>query len=304
MAVKSGIIEKVQMKEETAFGDGGEGSSVEFGFIKKLSWSAETNTSANYSVDGDHKPNTLTDGVLAFSGGLDWDITDGRELECIFGTLTDAAGSFSLATANVLPSYGWHGVLDSDNNAQGKGFKFSRVTINGSKGSTINCSSDMVGQNVVPSAVAITSQTPSINQFVWLDASVTINGGTAVDVEDFSLVIDRNTEARRGIEATSENAKRLITSIFEKNLGITGSFTAVAKAEIFDAILGGITIDDYRTDANIVFTFGNDTNTLGFTVSGKLTTTNRDSGAEDELVTMSFDIIGKSIAGSGTYPTE
>lgn len=43
MTIKSGIIEKVQMKEETVFGDGGDGGdSVEFGFIKKLSWSAET----------------------------------------------------------------------------------------------------------------------------------------------------------------------------------------------------------------------------------------------------------------------
>jgi hypothetical protein len=302
MTVKSGIIEKVQMKEETVFGDGGDGDSVEFGYIKKLSWSAETNTSANYSVDGSHNPNTLTDGVLAFSGGLEWDLTDGRELECIFGTLTDAgAGSFTLATANELPSYGFYGVLDSDTNANGKGFKFSRVTLNGSKGATINCTSDFVGQNVISTATTVSPQTPTEKPLTWLDASVTINGGVTVDLEDFNLTIDRNTEARRGIEATDTDERRLITAVYEKNLSLTGSFSAIAKKEIFEAVLGGTTIEDYRTPANIVFTLGNDTNTLVLTVNGLLTTTNRDTGAEDELITMSFDIIGKSVSGSGTY---
>lgn len=303
MTIKSGIIEKVQMKEETVFGDGGDGGdSVEFGFIKKLSWSAETNTSANYSVDGSHNPNTLTDGVLSFSGGLEWDLTDGRELECIFGTLTDAgAGSFNLSTANTLPSYGWYGVLDSTTNANGKGFKFARVTINGSKGSTINCNSDFVGQNVISTATTVTPQTPTEKPLVWLDASVTINGGVTVDLEDFNLVIDRNTQSRRGIEATSEGERRLITSVFENNLIVNGSFSAVAKKEIFEAILGGSTIEDYREPANIVITFTNETNSLILTVSGLLTVNNRDTGAEDELVTMSFDILGKSVSGSGTY---
>ncbi len=301
--VKSGIIEKVQMNEETEFGDGGAGSTVEFGFIQKLNWMAETNTTANYSVDGDHKPNNLTDGVLSFSGGLEWKLTDGRELECIFGDLTDGgAGSFSLATSNELPSYGWYGVLDNSTVAQGKGFKFSRVTINGSRDGVIICSSDLVGQNVVTGGT-ITVQTPTEKPFVWLDANITINGGTAVDLEDFSLVIERNTEARRGIEATTENNKRLITSVFEKNLSITGSFTAVAKKEVFEAVLGGTTIDDYRSESNIVFNFSNETNTLVLTVSGLLTSVARDTGAEDELVTMSFDILGKSISGSGTYTT-
>lgn len=301
MTVKSGIIEKVQMKEEIVYGDGGAGASVEFGFIKKLSWSAETNTSANYSVDGSHNPNTLTDGVLAFSGSLEWDLTDGRELECIFGTAGGVSPAFTLTTANTLPSYGFYGVLDASTNANGSGFKFSRVTINGSKGSTINCTSDLVGQNVVSTATAVTSQTPTENPLVWLDASVTINGGTTVDLEDFNLTIDRNTEARRGIEATSADERRLITSVFEKNLSITGSFSAIAKKEIFEAVLGGTTIEDYREPANIVFTFTNDTNSLVLTVSGLLTTTNRDTGAEDELVTMSFDILGKSISGAGTF---
>ncbi len=302
MTVKSGIIEEVEMMKETTFGDGGLAGSVEFGYIKKLSWSADANTTANYSADGDHKPNTLTDGVLSFTGSLDWDLTDGRELECIFGKLTDAgSGTFTLATANVLPSYGFYGILDSANNAQGLGFKFSKVTITGSRNNKITVSADILGQNVETSSETITPQTPTVKQFVDLDAKVTIDGGKAVDLEDFSIIIDRACEGRRGIEDVSTDERRLITSIIEKNLSVSGSATAIAKKEIFEAILGGTTIEDHRKPSNIVLTIGNDTNTLVLTINGLVTVGNRDSGAEDDLVTFSFDLLGKSIAGSGTY---
>jgi hypothetical protein len=136
---------------------------------------------------------------------------------------------------------------------------------------------------------------------VDLDTVITINGGTAVNLEDWQLVIDRSTETRRGIESTTTNFKRMITAAIEKKLSVTGSATAVADKAIYEALMGSTTMQDYRTPANIVITCTNATNSITFTTTGLISVTGRDNGVEDDLMVMKFDFIGKSIAVAGTY---
>lgn len=302
-AATSGISEKVQLKLETAYGDGGAGAAVANVLIRKLAWTADSHLSANYSVDGTGIANTLTDGVLSFNGTLDTYISDGRELVYAIGTAGGASPNFTIAVANVLPSFGFYAVNDSgaSDNVNGKGFKVSKVTIKGSRGNKVEATYNIVGKNVVESATAVTPGTSTTSPFVDLDTVMTINGGVAVNLEDWQLTIDRATEARRGIESATTNTKRLITAAIEKKLSVTGSGTAVADKLIYEALMGGAALTDTRTPANIVITITNATNSITFTTSGLISVVGRNSGAEDNLMIMKFDFIGKSIAVAGTF---
>lgn len=298
----SGISEKVEILKETAFDDGGAGGATEFGYITKLGYTTDAHVKANYSTDGQAYPNTLVDGVLDFTGSLNWDLTDGRELTGILGTLTDAgSGSFSIATANTLPSYSFKAIVSSDQNVHGKGMKFSNMKLNASRDSKITMSGDFVARQVIELATSVTPQTPTEKPFVDLDLSVTIDGGTAVDLEDISLSIDRGSIGRRGIEDTTAGERRLISSIISTKGIVTGSATAIGKKEIFESVLGGSTLTDYRSNANVVVTIGNGTNTLVFTIPARLSTTGKDIGAEDDLLVVTFDFIGTTPTVSGTY---
>lgn len=300
--VTSGISEKTEMMSETAYGDGGVGGAEEFGFIKKISWTADANTTANYSTDGASKPNTLVDGVLSFTGSTEYDLTDGRELESILGTLTDAgAGTFSIAVANALPSYSFKATSTASENVHCKGLVFSKATISTSRNNKVSVTADWVAQNIIELGTAATPQTPGEKPFVYLDAVITFGGGTSIDLEDFNLVIDRATEARRGVESTAASARRLISVAIPKRLSVTGSVTAIAKKELFESVLGASTLQDFRTVANIVFTLTNATNVVAFTVSALINVVSKDTGAEDDLMLMSFDYLGKDITVAGTY---
>jgi len=300
----SGISEKVQLKVETDYGDGGAGAAITEVLIRKLAWTADAHVSANYSVDGTSLANTLTDGVLSFNGNIDAYITDGRELTYVLGgAVTGASPNFAIAVANTLPSFGFYSVNDSgtSDNVNGSGFKVSKCAIKGSRGNKIEMNWDIVGQNIEESATAISAGTSTTRPFVDLDAVMTINGGTAVSLEDFSLNIDRSTETRRGIESAGVGEKRLISSAVEKKLSVTGSATGIADKLIYQAVMGGSATIDVRTEANIVLTLTNATNSIVFTTSALVSVTGRDSGAEDDLMIMKFDFVGKSIAITGTY---
>ncbi len=300
--VKSGILEKVQLKLETTYGDGGAGSVISDMLIRKLAWQADGHVTANYSANGTGVANTLTDGVLTFSGSMDTYLADGRELQLAIGTPGGVSPNFTIAYATTLPSFGFFSIEDGDEQkVNGSGFKVSKATIKGSKGNKVEVSYDLVGRNVVETSTTITPGTATTKPFVDLDTVMTINGGTAVNLEDWQLVISRDTETRRGIQDVDDDEKRLITSAFEKKLSVTGSGTAIADKAILRALLGGTTLEDFRTTADIVITISNSTNTITFTTNALISVVGKDTGAEDDLMLMKFDFVGISIAVAGTY---
>ena len=300
----SGISEKVELNLESTYGDGGLGADITKMLIKKLTWNADSKTSPDYSVTGTGIANNLMDEALGFSGTMDTYLTDGRELKLAVGSITDlGAGTFSLAVANALPSFGFIAVNDSgtSDNVTGSGFKVSKATIKGSRGNKVDVSYTIVGKNVIESVTAISVGTSTTKPFLDLDTVMTINNGIDVDLENWELTIDRGTETRRGIVTTTALSKRLISAAIEKKLSVTGKGTAIADKLIFRALMGGTTLTDYRTAATIVITLANATNTIIFTTTGLISMTGRNSGAEDNLMIMNFNFTGKSIAVTGTY---
>lgn len=301
MAITSGISEKVEVIEETAFGSG-TGTSKEFGHIEGITFKADPHSTVYYSADGTNLPNDIVDGVLEFSGDLKWKLTDGREFGAILGSLTDDGnGSYTLGVSNSSPSYSFKAILDDTQNVHIKGSKFSRFNLNISKDSIVDVSGDWLAQNIVELATEVTPQVPTEKPYQFTDAVITFENGTSIMMDSFSLSLDRQSTSYRGIESTGTNEKRLITAIVDKNLSITGSGTAIAKKEIFESILGGATLEDYRATADIVVTLENDASSLTLTIPALLSSFSKSTNAESDLILVDFDFIGKNISGSGTY---
>ncbi len=300
--VQSGISDKVEMFKETVFGDGGT-SPIEFGFINKLTWNADPHTSSGYSTDGSSEAVVLYDGVLAFNGTIHYNPTDGRELESIIGTLTDdTVSSFTIDTANILPSYAALAELGDGTILKLSGIKFGKTVIKISKGAVIDISSDLIIQKIEESTDTLTPQTPVTKPFIDLDSYFSIKSGVNLDLNDFTLNIDRGTIGRRGIEkVTAVGEKRLITNVIEHNQVLTASGTAVADKFILEATFGGASITDYRTEDTMVLSISNNSNTLSLTMSALLTVTSKDTGATDELMTLNFDVLARNISIAGTY---
>jgi len=302
MSTTSGISEKVEVIEEGTWG-AGTGDGVEFGFIEGLSWKADTHSKSYYSADGLNKPNDIIDGIIEFSGDLVWKLVDGREFEGILGTLIDAgAGSYTLAIATTVPSYSFKALLSDAQNVHVKGAYFTKFDLKLNKDEIVKVTGNWIAQTIIELGTSITPDTPAYKPYMFTDGFVTINGGTAVVLDSINLGIDRQAMGYRGIEAASTNEKRLITSIVDKNITLTGSGSAIAKKDFFENLLGGATLIDYRTKANIVITLSNTNNTIAFTLPALLTNFNKTTTANSDIIVIDFDYIATDVTGAGTYP--
>ena len=92
-----GISDKIQILEETAYGDGGAAGEKVFGVTRSFAWSGDTSTTQTYGLETSGPAATCNvDGVLAITGTHEWELTDGREFEAILGSLTDNDPDFTL----------------------------------------------------------------------------------------------------------------------------------------------------------------------------------------------------------------
>jgi hypothetical protein len=298
--ISSGVSEKVAISKETSWGAGTTGATQEaFGIITSFNFSGDTHTTKYYGMYSDIVPTTLVDGVLSFSGSMDWIGIDGRELACIMGSVSAPTGAFTLGKTNVLPSYVASVVLDGDKNAIIRGLKFTQATISLNKDEVLKISANWLAKNITPSSAAISVQKPTDKPLIYLDGYFEANG-TKLDLDRISITINRQSDARRGIAETAvAGEERLITSIIEKTMDISGSGTGIANIKIFEELMGGTSLTQYRDDVTLKLVLANSDNELEIDVTGRLTTTAKDTTAETGEILYTFNFIGQDIDISG-----
>ena len=308
MSANGGFTDKIQVLEETAYGDGGSTGEIVFGNTIAFEWDADTSTIQSYGLETDGPQASFnTDGVLLVSGTHEWEITDGRELKSIFGTINDGAGgTFDLDVANTLPSYTVK-VVDEFGDSkfkQIKGIKYGNASIGLTREETIKVSAEWQGK-VIEDTTTFTPTEPSVEPLSYLDGDLTIGSTAQVDVDNFTLEIQRNNVARRFIESTSTGERRLISCIIEGPLNLSFNGEMSAKEQLIEEILGGSSMQDVRTDKTVTLNMARGSDTaLNIPITGaRLTTNGRPMQKDNEVAIQSFDGVGRDITATGTYPT-
>lgn len=303
MANISGISDKIQVLKEVTYADGGVFGEKVFGVTKRFEWRADTSTQQSYGLETTG-PGACsnTDGVLQMTGTHEWEFTDGRELEAILGTGTGTGGKFTLDVANSLPSYSVKVVEDSTNYSVIKGIKYSKFSINLTRGEEpITITADWFGKEIV-TTTSFTPTCATVEPLMYLDGCFAITGTYQTGIEDFTLEIDRACQPRRFMEQTSALSRRLISEIIEGPLAITYNGNMASKRKVLEEIWGGGSIADVRSDKTLSLHIGRGSTELDLTITGmRHNTSGRILEKTQEVSLMDFSGVGLDISGTGTY---
>ena len=297
-----GISDKIQVLEETAYGDGGAAGEVVFGVTRTFSWQTETSTNQSYGLETDGPSATVNvDGVLQVTGTHEWEFTDGRELKAIFGDLpTNTGGAYTLDVAGTLPSYSVKAV-DGDNFIIVKGIKYTKISMTLTSDETVVITADWLGQTVEDEAT-FTPTVTTIEPLTYLDGCLSIGGVELAEVESITLDIDRQSTAKRFIQCPTTGERRLITTIIDGPLALTFNGEVGAQRVILEQIFGSTTMQDERSDTTLLLKLSRGDVGLDLTITGaRFTSAGRTLDKTAEVALQDFAGVGLDISGSGTY---
>ena len=308
MVANGGISDQIQVLKETTYDDGGLTGEKVFGVTKRFEWKQETSTQQSYGLETSGPGATAnTDGVILTTGTHEWELTDGREFEAIFGTLADpAAGTFSLDVATTLPSYTVK-VIDSaaDNTKLAiQGIKYTKFSLQVARGDEpVKVVADWVGKRII-ATTTFTPTVATVEPLMFLDGCVSFGGTFQTEVEDITLEIDRKVVPRRFIESTTAGSRRLPSAAIEGNLVLTYNGNMGAQREVIEQIWGADSLVDVRSDQNILLRLYRGKTQLNLTMTGgRMVTTGRILEKEAEVALMDFAGVGLDITGTGSYAT-
>ena len=301
----SGISDKIQVLEESAFGDGGAAGEVVFGVTKTFSWTADTSSQQSYGLETAGPQATVnTDGVLQVTGTHEWEFTDGRELKAIMGSLpTNTGGNFTLDVAGALPSYSVKAVDEAgeSENVIIKGIKYTKFSISLTREDTVKITADWLGRTIEDTG-SFTPTVASVEPLVYLDGCFELGGSTLNEVESVTVEIDRQCQARRFIQDYTTGERRLINTIIEGPLALTFNGEVAAQRDILEEIFGSTTMQDVRSDTTIALKLARGSVALDLNITGaRLTTTGRTLEKDAEVALQDFSGVALDISGSGTY---
>jgi hypothetical protein len=297
-----GISDKIQVLEESAYGDGGAAGEVVFGVTKTFSWQTETSTNQSYGLETDGPSATVNvDGVLQVTGTHEWEFTDGRELKAIFGSLpTNTGGNYTLDVAASLPSYSVKAV-DGDNFIIIKGLKYTKISMTLTSDETVIITADWLAQTVEDEAT-FTPTVTAIEPLTYLDGCFSIAGTELAEVESISLDMDRQSLAKRFIQCPTTGERRLITTIIDGPLALAFSGEVGAQRLILEEIFGSTTLQDERSDVTLLLRLARGTVALDLTITGgRFTSAGRTLDKTAEVALQDFAGVALDISGSGTY---
>lgn len=301
---KGGITDKIQMLEESAYGDGGTDGEIIFGNTISFEWNAETNSDQSYGLEDSGPGATKNkDGVLIVSGSHEWEVTDGREFAAILGSITDGGtGSFSLSTSNDLPSYAAKVVDDESNYLLISGIKYRRFSLSFERENTIRVTAEWEAQNI-EDTTSFTPTVSSVEPLTYLDGKFSIDSTDKTGVENIALEIERDNKPRRFIEDYDTGERRLISTILNGPLSITFSGTMEASRDLLEELWGGTSLTDTRSDKSFGFVASRGDTTLNLSVSGgRLNSNGRTFEKTAEMSAQDFEGVGLDVTGTGSYP--
>lgn len=295
-----GISNKIQVLEETTYADGGLTGERVFGVTRSFEWREETSTVQSHALEsGSANPQFNIDGVILVTGTHVFEFTDGRAYKAILGAQSGTS-TFTLTTANTLPSYSVKAVNGSEFVII-KGIKYSKFSVALSRGETIIVTAEWTGK-VVEETTTFTPTVAGIEPLVYLDGRYTLGSTAQTEIDSITLEVSRVLSPRRFIEATTTGNRRLITQIIEGVQSIAFNGLQAAKIDILREINGAATVQDVRTDKNVVLTMSRGTSALTLTVTGgRYLSTGRSFQKDDEVAVQEFAGVGLTIVGTGTY---
>lgn len=298
---KSGCSDKIQVKKETTYGDGGITDKV-FGITKSFNWKVETSTQQQYGLETNGPEATKnTDGVISISGTHEWELTNGQCFEAITGSYAGTS-PYTFSVSPTLPSYSIYVAEGSTTYNIIKGVKYTKFAIKLARGEDpITVTADWIGKTIETTGT-FTPTTGSYEPLMYLDGYFTLGSTAQTEVEDFTLEIDRKCQGRRFIESTASGSRRLISTILEGPLVISYSGNMAAKRAVIEEIWGSTTLQDTRSDKNVVLYCGRGTQQLLITVTGgRHISSGRTLQKDQEVSIMDFAGVGINVTGSGTY---
>lgn len=300
MTAYGGVSDKIQVLEESAYGDGGAGGEIVFGITRRFEWRAETSTNKSWGLETDGPSATvITDGVIVVSGTHEWEVTDGREVKAILGTKTGTT-TYTLSTANTLPSYSVKAV-DGDDFIIIKGLKYSKFTINVNRDETITISADWFAQRIDDTSTF----TPTVSTdlpLTYADGCVNFGGTAQTEVDSMVIEINRSIVPRKFIECSAEsNGRRIISSLIEGALDVNFNGVMGAKRSILEEVWGTTTYADTRANKTFSLNMSRGGVTLNLGMTGLITSIGRTLEKSAEVAMTDFAGTSLSIAGTGTY---
>lgn len=304
--VSSGISDKIQVLEETTYGDGGAAGEVVLGSTQKFDWKVETSSQKIFGLEcsgigGSHN----VDGVMAVTGSHEFLLTDGRALKAILGsTPVNTGGSYTLDVTNALPSYSVKVVDDSADSKRLiiSGLKYTTFSIQLSLGEPITISADWIAKSIDDQASDFTPTCPTVEPLVYLDAYFGISGTEQTGVENLTIDINRNVQPKRFIENTTTGKRRLITNLIEGNLDVTFNGAMTAKRSIIEEVWGGSSVTDVRTDKDFSFVADRGDTNMTLTLStGRVISLGRTLEKTQEVSLVEFSGNVLDISGTGSY---
>lgn len=299
-----GWSDRIQVLRETVYNDGGAGGEQVFGKTKEFSWQVEASTNVNYGLEGAGPAAThLVDGVFAVSGTHRWELTDGRELACIFGTVAASAGNYSLTVAGALPSYSVKAVDEFGDSKFIiiKGLKYTSVTITVERDAPVVFEGSWIAKTI-ENVATFTPTVATVEPLMYLDGFFDIAGTALGEVDNVSVTIERNAIGRRFIESTAANSRRLISKIIEGVLSVTFEGSVAAKRTVLTELWGGASMTDVRTSKAFALKFARGTTKLNILIAnGRFVSGGRTLDKEADIALMDFGGVALSVSGTGSY---
>jgi hypothetical protein len=302
----SGVSDKIQILKETTYGDGGGAGEVVFGVTRTFQWRMETNSAKRWALESAGPGATFhTDGVMLVSGTHEWELNDGREFEAIIGTMSSGANNFSITAANSLPSYSVKVVEDAENSTFGiiKGLKYTKFTISASRdGGAIMVTGDWLARTY-ETTTTFTPTVATVEPLTDLHTFITIGTTAQTEVDAITFSIDRKGVARRFIEQTSSNEKRLISQIKDGVLDVTFDGAAAVKRSWIQQVWGSTSLQDTRTDTTFKFSVerGNSKFYLMCTNNARVLSAERTLDKEAEIALLQYAGSALGVVATGSY---
>lgn len=300
MTSYGGVSDKIQVLEETAYGDGGAGGEIVFGITRRFEWRVETSTNKTWGLETSGPGATvITDGILVVSGSHEWELTNGSEFKAIFGTKT-GTGTYTLSTANTLPSYAVKAV-DGDDFILISGIKYSKFTVTVSRDETILVSADWFGQRVQDTS-DFTPTVTSVLPLTYADGCLKFGGTAQTEVDSIVVEINRSVVPRKFIECSADSeGRRIISSLIEGPLDVNFNGVMGAKRSLIEETWGSTTYTDTRANKVISLTMSRDGVSLNLGMTGVITSIGRTLEKSAEVAMTDFAGTSLNIAGTGTY---
>lgn len=292
----SGISNKVQVLKETAYDDGGVAGEKVFGVTKTFSWRAETSSVMSYGLESDGpKATHIIDGVQVVSGTHEFELTTGKVFEAICGAI---AGN-NVTVSSVLPSYSVKAVDQGGVSPQQvliSGIKYSKFSINISRGSPITVTADWVGRKIVNTGT-FSPTTATVEPLIGEDAYFSTGTGFTSGLDNITIEVDRGSEGVRFLESTTTGNRRLISKVIEKILSVTSNGAITGQRAVLQEVFGGTAQTDVRTDKNFVVTIKRGDIDIAISLTGtRVGSVEADYNKENDLSLMNFDMVTKDVS--------